>query len=103
MAVDCSIDEPSGRVTCPKSGCHIHRCEFGRAHQVFEVSRGLLLELPNFRFFLWQISICQVINDVVLPARVLINLYGVNLFYLFDAWKVNVFDRDEASELGVQC
>ncbi|KAI5348522.1 hypothetical protein L3X38_001409 [Prunus dulcis] len=56
---------------------------------------------PMFRAF-W-ISICQVVDDVVLQARVLINLHEVNLSYLFDAWKVNVFDRDGASELGVQC
>ncbi|KAI5316724.1 hypothetical protein L3X38_036431 [Prunus dulcis] len=49
-----------------------------------------------------QISIHQVVKDGILPAMVFIDLHRVDLLYFFDALPVEVFNRDGASELGIQ-
>ncbi|KAI5335868.1 hypothetical protein L3X38_026002 [Prunus dulcis] len=43
-----------------------------------------------------------VVNDGVLPARILVDLHQVWLLCLFYVWLVKVLDRDEASELSIQ-
>lgn len=67
------------------------------------VSRSFLLDFYGLWLVLWQVLVHQVVDDGILPVRILINMYQIQLLCLFNAWLVKVLDWDETSELSIQC